>query len=149
MFKRFLVAILALVVCGAQASAINELFSFAWNIPAFGCTGGDSYVTISSPTYLGAGILPTGPVYVVGYQLSAPSFQSPTDYAMLGNLGKNGDTMTAYLYGPGEVHGFYPRGMGFLFDPTQGGQIHLHYACPQSEGSAWIKGVIWYIAAPG
>ena len=150
--RKFLAAIAAAAIAifapAASAQVAGELYSWEFNIPGFGCTGLDIYVQLATAPYVSAGLLPTAPVYIVGYELSAPTFAYAGDYVMIGNAGANGDAVTFYQYGAGTVRQFFPAGEGFYFDPATG-QLHMHYSCQPQEGSTTLRGEIWYVGAPG
>ena len=144
--RRLLVALfLALLVFSTPAKAARPLRSFTILTGVVGCTGDDFYI---NPAHypLGAGIFPTGPSVLVGYQIWS-HFRDPTSYLMIGKTQPYGDAISPYIYGTSSSPmSFYQGETGFPFDPTQPAteQIHIHYLCSTTDTTAWFGVTIVY-----
>lgn len=102
------------------------------------CIGDDNYLNLALRNP-GAGIFPTGPSVIIGYQMWS-NLPGATDYVVIGKTQPYGDWITAVIYGPsGNTDPvFYPT--GFPFDPSTG-QLHQHYLCGVRETAGGFFGV--------
>ena len=125
--------------------------SVSWSYSGISCTGQDEFALVNNRTP-GAGVYPTGPCTIRGYQLK--SWLGANTYAVLGKTQPWGDLITQKLYGPGDTGAvFYPAGLGFHWNPPQNipvqagdgtDQLHLHYMAPSSEPNPNLELTIYY-----
>jgi hypothetical protein len=115
--KRLFVALVFLVIASLPSRSA-EIYSFTEISAGVSCTGGDYSLNMAQRN-VGAGIFPTEPSTIVGWDIFS-FLPDVNDYVMVGHTQPNGDAITRYIYGPhSDGDSPYAAVNGFGFNPGE------------------------------